>query len=417
MIYILLFSMFQVLLFSMFHNVLPNTSSNIAFTDSTYWLIGAFAIAFFILILFTLLYVRNVFKINNIHDKRAIIRLSPEFLFAIIALLINIILAIYLSCIVFQDFMSPEQFQAGIVIVFIVLIAVIMYFIWNIYNKTTNGFDEVSNYIQSLNVKDITINYVHFIIIISEDSVNEMGGHCKFIYKTGITNHMEEIYKKFTYEFKSHEGISTHHNVSIDGEEINIKDIKFTDTEICFIKKYTQTRDGKIQELAEPKVLNKAYGLRFDIPINIKQHQTRHIEIVEESCPSMKKLNSCNHEIGILENIGYMIRWHTVELKFTVKLDDKLTKKGYTIGRGSRPDKSGDFKTFKVLDSYEYPMEHYEKYLEKHGLVPRHTKHRCEEYVWTIPMPKVSYNYLMDFTVLPPDKKRIQSHKPCKKND
>lgn len=369
--------------------------------DGLFFLIGL-VICIVIVVSICIVYVSHILSRNNIKDKSLLFRLPTEFLFSVIILIVNIILAIYLTVLTLFSFISVGSLVVLDSIILLILVVILLYYVKTTTNNASIVCEKMVNYVESLEFKDITLDYYKEIIEISQNTLDN--GLCKLINEMAITNHMNESYKYFRYEIRSSSKVSKKYDVYLDDEHIDMKKgLKYTRSQI----KSCNCNEMKCDICNSPNEEISGELFRFDIPVGIKENKTRKLRIEEEQCPCLDKLRysinetaSCECSNRSLETFSYRVKWHTVELKYIIRLDDSLKKQGYMIVRGNEPDDMGEFDEFKVTDMSDQRMGMYEKYLIEHGLTPRYKNSDKQEYIWTIPSPKTTYSYHIYFTIV-----------------
>lgn len=273
-----------------------------------------------------------------------------------------------------------------------------------VYHDINKVLVNASKQMETLSTK--TKNYIDYsrnqhISIVAWDkklviSRNEIeNGRCQLSQIIKIRNNSSQIYKKYIFNTSSYEGLSPEsgYTISLDDKS------PFSQDDIT-CHSYDTKLDG-----GEPKV-----GYKISIPVEIKEMSTSVLKIVENSCPSFKKLKTCV-ETGcpVDENISVTIRYPTEVLRISLILDESM--KGYTFTKKPRykknnptvhPSEHETINNYVVLDNSEQPVKYDLDELPKWGAVPIYSNKEGDEYkliTWEIHYPKVGYTYQLYFSL------------------
>jgi len=258
--------------------------------------------------------------------------------------------------------------------------------------KTIQQINTSSNYIEDLDVRDVTLKYFSKEILITPEMLDN--GCCKVKHIIYIYNHMDQRYDNYVYNISSTSTITEPPAYKILKDGIPIDAAKS-------FKIYEVTTDEYNAKCSKPDCngcTTKENGCKLYVPIGLKPKHECKLEILEEHSPSFKKLqNYADSASESLEFIGITVN-HDIEImEFSIALSDDMPKE-YTIVRGYEADAEREHETFKVLDRSDQRMEQYENLLESRKCIPKFSDNG-RKLTWKIYYPKKCYSYVLYFTI------------------
>ena len=227
--------------------------------------------------------------------------------------------------------------------------------------------------------------------LLSDDPVR--GGTCKFTHTVCLVNHSPQYdYRRYNYQIISHEDISNpdDYAIFIDNKRIHAKELVL----------------DKYRTIHQDSPESTEYGCKMEIPLNVKHNQPVNLSIVEDYCPSFRKLRDFDGgNVAGLELISTRINYPTKELNVTVSLDKSIA--GYALIRGMEPDREKKVVLYKVTDYSEQRIISHEKELEAWSAVPKFSQD-SRTLSWTVREPIIGYRYTLYFTIEKTQKKGLR---------
>lgn len=330
-----------------------------------------------------------------------------EHILIFIGFLIEIVLACVINYVA-QLFSSSDTEILQILLGLLIASAVITFLvgIWgaykyyqNIHKISEKSLEQIKiaqNYIEDLNVKDITLKQFSKELVISGDFFESESGGCKVIHNIDIYNHMEQRYDNYVFNISSTDEITKPQDYKISKDDIAIDASKGLK-----IHEYTNSHIEKNHncinlECEDCKTTEK--GCKLYVPIGLKPKHSCKLEILEDASPSFTKLKNCNdHKKDSLESISIEVKNDIEVLSLSIILD-KTVADTYIIERGDQADENCEHETFKVIDRSDQRMGNYENLLDSRGYIPKYSKNG-RKLTWVIYYPKKCYTYKLYFTI------------------
>ncbi len=329
--------------------------------------------------------------------------ISLERYFILLGFFLEIILALLINCIPhYFPFSNDEIIQFTLLTIAIFGVIVIIFAVWVAYkyDKTVKEISENTiqhintsrNYIEDLDVRDVTLKYFSKEILITPEMLDK--GCCKVKHIIYIYNHMDQRYDNYVYNISSTSTITEPPAYKILKDGIPIDAAKS-------FKIYEVTTDEYNAKCSKPDCngcTTKENGCKLYVPIGLKPKHECKLEILEEHSPSFKKLqNYADSASESLEFIGITVN-HDIEImEFSIALSDDMPEE-FTIVRGYEADAEREHETFKVLDRSDQRMEQYENLLESRKCIPKFSDN-YRKLTWKIYNPKKCYSYVLYFTI------------------
>ena len=286
----------------------------------------------------------------NISDN-----ITLEHYLIVLGFFLEIILALLINCIPhYFSFSNDEIIQFTLLTLAIFGIITIIIAVWVAYKyvKTVKDLNENTiqhintsrNYIEDLDVRDVTLKYFSKEILITPEMLDK--GCCKVSHRIYMYNHMDQIYDNYVYNISSTSKITEPPAYKILKDDIPIDAAKS-------FKIYEVTTYGYNAKCPKPDCngcTTKENGCKLYVPIGLKPKHECKLEILEEHSPSFKKLkNHDDHASESLEYIGITVN-HDIEImEFSITLSDDIPNE-FAIVRGDEADAEREHEIFKVLD-------------------------------------------------------------------
>ena len=263
----------------------------------------------------------------------------------------------------------------------------------NIKNETLKHIEISKNYIEDLNIKDITLKYFSKEIIISSDIFKT--GVCTVKHTINLYNHMDQRYDNYVFNISSTESISKPEDYKIFKDGIRIDTTKG-----LRLNEYTYNNTAINHHCTKPEkgtCSTTETGCKIFVPVGLKPNHESKLEIIESASPSFSKLSKCEESGNkSLEFMGITVNHDIEVLQLSVSLAEDMLD--YILERGDEADNDFEHEEFKVMDRSEQRMDNYENMLESRKTIPIY-HNNGKKLSWKIYYPKKSYSFLLYFTI------------------
>lgn len=306
----------------------------------------------------------------------------------IVNILVLLILA-YLSLIGYSNAAIAVYILGIITVLFLIGVYLFIPFCRN----NLKQFESIRDIVLYSKNKHISVDKFEKTLVLTDALISsdpQIEGTCKFTHTVCLVNHSSKYdYRRYNYQIISHEAISNpdDYTIFIDNNQIHTKELVL----------------DKYLTLHQDSPDSTEYGCKMEIPLNVKHNQPVNLSIVEDHCPSFKKLRDFDGgNVAGLEMISTRINYPTKELNVTISLDKSIP--GYILIRGIEPDREKKVVLYKVTDYSEQRIIAHEKELENWDAVPKFSSDN-RTLSWTVREPIVGYRYTLYFTIEKKQKK------------